>query len=470
MTTLFVDLDRTLIKSDYLLESFVKYCSQNIFAPLVSAYIFLSKGRAGLKRFLYEKTNISIIHLPYDKQVIDLIYRWKKEHPTKKVYLVSASYHQAVGRIAEHLKIFDGWYGTEHENLKSEIKLKKIFEITAGQDFEYIGDSFADVVIWRKAKKCYLVNASRRLIKTVSSTGNYAEVVGVKEKFFFQEIIKTMRVYQWVKNLLIFIPTILSFDQFARLSESLVSGFFAFSFVASAFYIVNDLFDIESDRNHYSKKYRSFAAGSLSVTHGFYIFIFLIVGAFIIASNLSPTFQLLLLFYSIGTFTYSKYLKKKPILDIMALSLLYLSRLIAGGVLVDVPVSNWLLSFAVFFFLFLAGVKRWIELKRISSEAVSGRGYENSDMQFICNISYFSGLISVLVICLYIESQQALNLYKEPRLLWFIPIILLYWILETLLIVQRGQMDDDPVKYALKSKTSYIALFGFIIILMLSAT
>jgi uncharacterized membrane protein len=139
-------------------------------------------------------------------------------------------------------------------------------------------------------------------------------------------------------------------------------------------------------------------------------------------------------------------------------------RVITGGALVEITISNWLLTFSVFFFLFLASVKRWVELNKLNTEVVTGRGYQISDKSFVSNLSYFSGLISILVICLYIESQQALTLYSESKMLWFIPIILIYWVLETLFKVERGQIDEDPVKYALKSKTSYISLVGFIII------
>ena len=109
-----------------------------------------------------------------------------------------------------------------------------------------------------------------------------------------------------------------------------------------------------------------------------------------------------------------------------------------------------------------------MELNKLNTEVVSGRGYQISDKSFVTNLSYFSGLISILVICLYIESQQALTLYSQSKILWFIPIILLYWVLETLFKVERDKIDDDPVKYALKSKTSYTCLIGFIIIFLLS--
>ena len=428
----------------------------------------MTKGKVGLKIFLSNKSDISIENLPYNQQVLDAIYQWKESYPEEKVILISATHQDVIERIAYHLKCFDGWYGTDNKNLKSEIKLKKIKDLTEGESFTYIGDSFADLVIWENAKKCYLVNPTKSLLKAVTKINDSIEIIASKKSNLFFEVIKTIRVHQWVKNLLIFIPAILSLKPFVDLLEVLVSGFFAFSFIASAFYILNDLFDIESDRVHHSKKHRAFASGSLSIIQGFFIFIFLIVAAILISISLPQAFQLLLFLYAVATFTYSKYLKKLVILDILTLSSLYLLRVITGGALVEITISNWLLTFSVFFFLFLASVKRWIELNKLNTEMISGRGYQISDKSFVTNLSYFSGLISILVICLYIESQQALTLYNQSKILWFIPIILLYWVLETLFKVERGQIDEDPVKYALKSKTSYISLVGFVIILLLS--
>ena len=466
---LFVDLDKTLIKSDFLLESFVSFCSRSIFAPIICLGVLLRNGKVGLKKFLYKKSNIAIENLPYNKQVLDAIYQWKKKYPEKKTFLISATHQEAIEKIAKYLRCFDGYYGTTYENLKSEIKLKKIKELTHDQDFAYIGDSYADLIIWANAQKSYLVNPSKILLRAVKKNNNSIEVISTEKRNIFSEIIKTIRVHQWVKNVLIFIPAILSFNPFIDSVGYLLSGFFAFSFIASAFYIINDLFDIENDRLHHSKKHRSFASGSLSITEGFIIFMFLIAFAICLSISLPQTFQLLLIFYALATFTYSKFLKKIVILDILTLSSLYLLRIITGGALLDITLSNWLLTFSVFFFLFLASVKRWVELKRKSSEVLSGRGYRSSDYSFISNLSYFSGLISILVICLYIESQQALAFYNDSRILWFVPIILLYWILETLLKVERGQIDDDPVRYALKSKTSYISLASFIIIFLVAS-
>ena len=222
---LFVDLDKTLIKSDFLLESFVRYFSQNIFAPILCLGVLMTKGKVGLKKFLSNKSHISIENLPYNQQVLDAIYQWKENYPEEKVILISATHQDVIERIAYHLKCFDGWYGTDNENLKSEIKLKKIKDLTGGGSFTYIGDSFADLVIWENAKKCYLVNPTKNLLKAVTKINDSIEIIASKKSNLFLEIIKTIRVHQWVKNLLIFIPAILSLKPFFDLLGDLVSGF-----------------------------------------------------------------------------------------------------------------------------------------------------------------------------------------------------------------------------------------------------
>ena len=135
---LFVDLDKTLIKSDFLLESFVRYFSKNIFAPILCLGVLITKGKVGLKEFLSNKSDISVENLPYNQQVLDAIYQWKENYPKEKVILISATHQDVIERIAYHLKCFDGWYGTDNENLKSEIKLKKIKNLTGGASFTYI--------------------------------------------------------------------------------------------------------------------------------------------------------------------------------------------------------------------------------------------------------------------------------------------------------------------------------------------
>lgn len=463
---LFVDLDKTLIKSDYLLESFVNYFSKNIFAPIVTFYILLKHGKVGLKKFLYENSIISVANLPYNQDVLDVIEKWKKKFPDEKVILISATYYKAISKIANHLKCFDEFYGTKNINLKSKVKLEKIHEVAKNKNFFYIGDSSADLPIWENAKKCYVVNPTSSLLKKLKTLNRSIEIIHSKSNNVILEVTKSIRLYQWTKNFLLFVPAILSFKYFPNLINNLVFGFFAFSLISSAFYIINDLFDIENDRLHHSKKHRSFASSSLSIPLGFFIFCILTISSIIISVKLSQSFQVLLIIYAIASLTYTKYIKKLPILDILTLSFLYLLRILAGGELIGISITNWLLTFSVFFFLFLASVKRWVELKMTNKFNLSGRGYLNSDIPFLSNLSYFSGLICVLVSCLYIESQYNNTLFANSRLFWLMPVLLLYWILETLFKVERNSIDDDPVKYALKSKTSYIFLIGLLVLIL----
>lgn len=465
MKYLFVDLDKSLIRSDYLFESFINYFSKNIFAPIIAIYFLIFRGKVGLKKFLHEKSKVSEKNLPYNKSVIAYIKNWKAKYDGR-VYLISASDSRFVEKVANYLEFFDGSYGTNKINLKSRNKLDKINSISKEAGFEYIGDSFDDLIIWKDAKKIISVNPSKSLLKKIENLDCDKEEITDRDNFL-KKIFKSIRLHQWVKNTLLFAPVILAGSFSANSIETLFFGFISFSLVASAFYILNDLFDIESDRVHPTKFKRPFAEGSVSIQTGIIILFFLLFCAAVISISLPDLFQICLFIYACSTFAYSKYIKKVAVLDIFTLSFLYVFRVISGGVLAEVSVSNWLLTFSVFFFLFLASVKRWIEIKSSNNSTVPGRGYMSSDQNFVAQLSYFSGLISVLIICLYIDSQQAQNLYSSAQILWLIPIILLFWIIETLFKVERGKVEDDPVLYALKSKTSYFALvcFGAIIYL-----
>ncbi len=466
---LFVDLDKSLLKTDYIYECFINFLSKDLGAPFKCAYIFLKHGKIGLKKFLYQKANLSINKLPYNLSVLEFIKDWKNKNPDKKVFLISASYFKVIEEIAIHLKIFDGWEGTKNINLKSFNKLNKIKELTKEEKFTYLGDSYDDIPIWKNADCCILVNPSQNLINKVKKFNKTTQIIENKKINILKETFKSLRLHQWIKNILLFVPAILTFKQsLIFFISDLMIGFIAFSLIASAFYVMNDLFDIENDRNHHSKNKRCFASGTLSIKYGFLIFTFLCTTGIFLALNLTQYFQQLLILYAISSFFYSMYLKKIRILDIFTLSYLYILRILAGSAITDTFISNWLLTFSAFFFLFLAAVKRWIELKRVSFNSMPGRGYKQQDLSFISKLSYFTGIISVLVICLYIESQQALILFESKKIVWLIPVILLYWILETLLKAERNEIDDDPVKYALKSKTSYYSLLGFIIILLIA--
>tara|TARA_B100000900_G_scaffold355803_1_gene325223 strand:- start:4134 stop:5543 length:1410 start_codon:yes stop_codon:yes gene_type:complete len=468
MPTLFVDLDKSLVKTDLLLESFLFVLSKNFFAPLICIKILLQNGIVELKNYLYRSSNINVANLPFNNNVLEYISAWKNKYQGQ-VILISASDDNFVQKVSNHLGIFDNAFGTTTENLKSVTKLNKIRELSEGSDFDYIGDSKDDLIIWSNCRNSIAVNPSKKISRKLSrNKTNFKEIH--EKNNIFRTISKLIRVHQWVKNFLLFVPLFLSGIVSTESVLIIVHGFTVFSLLASAFYIFNDLLDIENDRNHPSKMHRPFANGSISIITGCMIFSALIFFSIVFSLNLPEKFQVLIFFYAVSTFLYSQFLKKIALVDILTLAYLYLLRIIGGGVIIEIPLSNWLLTFSVFFFLFLAAVKRWIEINKVNNTSLTGRGYSELDKSFLSKLSYFCGLISVLVICLYIDSEQASTIYTSPQLLWFIPIIFLYWITETLFNVERGEVNDDPVIYALKSKTSYVLVILCSIIIFFSVS
>lgn len=279
----------------------------------------------------------------------------------------------------------------------------------------------------------------------------------------------TLRLHHWSKNLLLFIPlfTAYKFNQ-PHLVLLALQGFFAFCLCASSVYIINDLVDLSADKQHERKKHRPFAAGDVSVMAGLCLIPCLLFSSFMLARNISWNFTAVLAVYFLVTCAYSFFCKKIAILDVILLATLYVMRVIAGGVAIQVPLSEWLLAFSLFLFLSLAFMKRSAELQHLRKKnvmMVTGRGYVSSDFEQISTLGSCSGYIAVLVFALYINSHTILKLYRQPQILWLCCPILLYWISRAWLLTHREQMIDDPILFALKDKTSYfvgILLFALI--------
>ena len=271
-----------------------------------------------------------------------------------------------------------------------------------------------------------------------------------------------MRPHQWVKNLLVFAPLILSFQFMdpGLVIKSLLA-FIAFSLSASSLYIINDLLDIESDRLHPKKKNRPFASGQLSKPWGVGQAIVLLVIALVLAVYLNTEFLASLVIYSVLSAIYSFKLKKVVLLDVSILAVLYTLRIIAGTFAVSLDLSYWLIIFSIFIFTSLAMVKRTSELYNLmleDKEEVQGRGYAVQDREIILALGSASGFVSVLVFALYIHDPLIVQRYTQPEWLWLIVPALLYWIGRVWIIAHRGQMDEDPVVFALQDKVSYAIL------------
>ena len=453
---LFVDLDGTLIKSDILYESLLNYFSKDTFAFFKCLYVFLFHGGIlALKKYLYDKSEISFSTLPLNNRVLEYIEIWKKNNKGK-VILISASDERILVSINKRINIFDNVHGSVERNLKGKEKLKKIIDIY-GMYFDYIGNSFDDICIWKKSQQRVVVNSSIFLRCLLGYKKIKHTVIDTK-KGIIKIIPGALRIHQWVKNLLIFVPLVLAQEYNTEAFIATLIGFFAFSFIASAFYIFNDLMDIENDRVHKFKSARPIPSGDLNISSALAMFVICILLGVSLASSLKEPFQVMLISYGILTFAYSKFLKKIVIIDVLTLSTFYTIRIISGTFINPIFLSSWLVTFSIFFFLFLALIKRQVEIKNLQGRHARGTGYSSEDYSFLKQLSLSSGLISVLIVYLYLDSDSAKTIYANSEYILLAPAILLYWILETLFKAHRNKVSSDPIIYALKNKSSYICL------------
>ncbi|SVA83230.1 uncharacterized protein METZ01_LOCUS136084 [marine metagenome] len=285
--------------------------------------------------------------------------------------------------------------------------------------------------------------------------------------------VTALRPYQWVKNLLLFFPAVVSIQPFSTdMFKTLCISFIAFCLVASSGYLFNDLLDLEVDRNHPDKKTRPLAAGQISVLYSKILIPVLLIIAFLIAFLfVNIKFFLILSVYFLLTAIYSLFLKRKMIVDILTLAILYTARIIAGGFAVDLQLSVWLLAFSMFVFLSLAAVKRLAELVEnasIGQKNSVGRSYEVTDIAIIEGVSLVSGYISVLVVVLHIFTEATQEYYSRPEILLVICPIIIYWITRMILLTHRGQMHHDPILFSLRDNTSRLSAFLIILIAIIA--
>jgi 4-hydroxybenzoate polyprenyltransferase len=279
--------------------------------------------------------------------------------------------------------------------------------------------------------------------------------------------LRAMRVHQWLKNLLVLVPLFLShrFYDPLLLAQAMLA-FLAFSFCASSVYLLNDLLDLPADRRHPTKRHRPFAAGELQIQTGVALMAGLLIAAVLIGLFLPPGFLGLLAIYYVMTLGYSFRFKQAALVDVLVLAGLYTLRILSGSAAIGVETSFWLLAFSMFFFLSLALVKRYSEMLMMHGEGregfvSAGRGYGPGDLETLSQLGTASGYLAVLVLALYISSDDVRTLYTHPEAIWLLCPLLLYWISRLWLMARRDEMHEDPVVFAIEDRRSHLlALMG----------
>ena len=454
-----VDLDGTLIHSDLLLESFLQLCKRNpLYLLLVP--VWLVQGKAVLKAEIAKRIQLNPLALPYNPEFLN----WLKERKEagRVIWLCTASNFRLANLVSEHLMLFDGVLAsTDKVNMSGSTKARYLVEKFGEQGFDYCGNHSVDKAIWEFSQDAVVVNGSQQLARQAALLTAQEDILTFPKKTgLFKPVLKALRLHQWAKNVLIFVPLIAAHKvgDVVLLNQAIMA-FFAFGLCASSVYLLNDMLDLEADRLHAKKRNRPFASGALSLNIGFVLIPLLLAGAVAFAWVLPFKFWIILSAYYALTVTYSFGLKSIVLVDTIALAGLYTVRIVAGAKAIDVPLSFWLLLLSVFLFLSLALVKRYAELDALQRQGklqAAGRGYHVEDLPILQSMGVASGFLCVLVLAQYINSPEVLSLYRRPQVIWFLCVLLLFWISRVWLITHRGDMHDDPVVFAMKDRVSII--------------
>ena len=466
-SVLCVDLDGTLISGDVLWECILSLSKTNPLCLFLMPY-WLLRGKANLKRRLARRAGINVANLPYRPEVLRFLR--SERQAGRKLVLVTASEEELADSVAHYLGIFDRVYGSDgKDNLKGKTKAGFLRREFADTGFEYIGNSSADLKVWRVAKAGYVVG-DESLCQQASAV---TEIRGVfpAPRAAMTTWFHALRGHHWFKNLLLFLPLALAHKIHLHTIIPTVLGFLLFGMCASAIYVLNDLLDLHSDRDHPWKRKRPIAAGEISIPEGLFIAVGLLVFVLPCSFLLNRNFGFLMAGYAALTMWYSVHLKKIVLLDAFVLSSFYSIRILGGALITSVPLSHWFLVFSLFFFLSLAMAKRYSELvhaNELVESGQSGRGYIGHDRDVLMSFGVASSFSAVVVFSLYVHSPEVLALYRMPEPLLLLAPIVLYWLSRVWLKAHRGELHDDPITLAMRDPASYAVAAASIIVIAIS--
>jgi len=453
-----VDLDGTLVKSDTLMDSLMVLARTHPW-DVLRLPAWLMGGRARVKAEVGARVALDVRHLPYNRALVE--YLEAERGDGRRLYLTTGADQALAKRIADHLGIFDGVLASDGKtNRTGSTKLDGLREIFGDEHYDYVGNAGPDLPLLEKAHAAMLANPTPTLRSRLR-----ARKVEVEREFEDRSpraraVLKALRLHQWAKNILIFLPLILAHSLRLDLVVKAAVAFASFSLCASATYIVNDLLDIEADRRHPTKRQRPFAAGDLPVTAGVGISAGFLTLAVALAALLLPgAFLVWLLVYLVTTLSYSLYLKRVVLADVILLSGLYTVRMLAGAAATATPISQWLGAFSLFLFLSLAMVKRFSELQNTRARGqtlANGRGYLLGDIEQLRSFGTASAYASVVVFSFYIGGHDVTALYRHPVRLWLITPLMILWLSRVWLLASRGELDEDPVIFAVTDRISLL--------------
>lgn len=460
---LYVDLDGSLTPSDTLHESIVLFARRHPL-NLLRMVGWLVRGKAGFKRALADAVLPEPERLPWRADFIEFL---RAEHARgRPLVLATAADARVARRVAEHLGVFSDVLATEDggPNLSRAHKREAIaaHARAAGHErWAYAGNSADDLQVWAGGAQAIAVNAPAGVLRRLRAAQAPARVFE-RRPLTLPTVLRAIRLKQWSKNGLLFVPLLAAHTTDPSLWLTLFVAFVAFGLCASATYLVNDLLDLPNDRAHRLKRLRPLAAGTLSIRAAVAIGAAMLLAALALAAWVGQAFIGALLLYTALTLGYSLRWKRIPLFDVLLLATLYTLRIGAGALAGHVDLSNWLLAISIFLFLSLALVKRCAELEEAvdaRQAPAPGRGYQPRDLATLRTMGMASGFMSVLVLTLYIDSPNSRALYAQPDWLWAAAPVLLLWVMRIWFKTGRRELHgEDPLAFALKDPFSWATL------------
>ena len=464
---LFVDLDGTLIKSDLLIESFFALAMKDPRCLFLVPF-WLLRGKAHLKERIAERVDLVPGLLPFNSAFMEFL---RGEAGKGRVMILATASDQKLARkVADHVGIFHGVLASDgRSNMAGERKLKAILGASGEGRFDYAGNATVDLKIWPHAREAILVGPDSGVEDAARRVAQVGQVFDQRKRGALLYL-KAMRVHQWLKNLLVFVPLLMAhaWDSSTAIVQS-VQAFLAFGLCASSVYLLNDLLDLPSDRAHPRKRRRPFAAGDIPLLHGLWLMPGLLIAGLAVAASLPAMFIVSLVAYLAITLAYSLHLKSYVLIDVMVLAGLYTLRVIGGAFAIETVPTFWLLAFSMCIFLSLALVKRCSELISLSGidrPKAAGRDYNANDLAYLASMGTASGYLSVLVLALFINSPEVAPKYAHLEVLWLLCPLVLYWVSRLWVKTGRGEMEDDPIIFTLKDRGSRFVIVASIVVVV----
>jgi len=450
-TPLLIDLDHALIRNDLLMERVLAYVAPRPWRMLY-VLLWMLQGRANLERKLAATAGPDPEFVPVDERVVELAHDAK--HKGREVFLVTAGDELFAQRLAARFPFVDGVLSSDGGHRGVPAVSERFLS-----GYDYIGGSDGDLSIWRNAREVVAVDPGRSTLRKIERLGKPTTVFRGTPRL--RALIESARLHQWVKNTLIFVPAVLS-GTIANPATAIgcTIAFVALGLIALGTYLVNDLLDIDSDRRHWSKRLRPIAAGDLPIGLAAAAAVISIAAGLAIGAAMGARVLAGLMVYLALTLAYSAHLKRVPILDVTILATLFTLRITIGIAVASVFASPWLLVFSMALFASLSFAKRYTEIQRTAAKGerdVPGRGYITADAPLVLGLGLAAATTSVVILVLFlIFDALERDIYANPHWLWLFPVIIFLWVGRIWLICQRGELNDDPVVFAIKDRQSLI--------------